>query len=146
MTSLHARSKRFLQAELNNESAGGISPSTIASATDSLMQWPVARNDDLFPNEWARREVAFDLLALAYKHGLRARIGDICPDLQTEPAIQVDSEQNLPVEALEEALVKAQACIEADRDRLRELNGGTLDSEDSSCTQEALDAIAAVLD
>ncbi len=74
LVSVGERTKRFLQAEINNEAHGGISPATIFSATDSLMQWPA---DDLLPDQAAINEVAYDLLTLAYTHGINAAIADL---------------------------------------------------------------------
>jgi len=41
-----------------------------------------------------------------------------------------------------DACIKAIACIDADRIRLRELNGGVLDDEDSFSTNEAIELLA----
>ena len=66
------RTKRFLEAEFNNERHGGITPATVHSTIDSLLQWPVG--DDPFPTQAAIHEVAYDLLSLVYRHGLNAQL------------------------------------------------------------------------
>jgi hypothetical protein len=69
---LGRRTHLFLQAEVRNEKHGGVSPTTVRSATDSLMQWPTDPFDELFPDASAQQEVAFDLLSLAFRHGMYA--------------------------------------------------------------------------
>lgn len=64
--------KRFLMAEINNESEGGEKPATIGSALDSMIQG-YNPNPDLF-DETTLNEVEMELKTLSKRKGKRCRL------------------------------------------------------------------------